>query len=257
MSLNDVGKNALSSVTGAVEKAKLYIHKTADVKGLDPAKLTSATMGALIGAVSMIDSSVKKLDIDTYEMTVQYNPSTLTIQANAESIPFTYLQQNMDNGIPNQSLRPPMVVLSVQLIFDDMNTQDAFMMDRLRLTAGSLVSDAASVAKMAKGGYTVQPQTNGLLATVMRANTKIVTFCWADMSFTGQVVEVQAKYTMFSPSGRPIRSMVTMNIAQQVEAGSDIKYWDNVLDQTFKNSSALAGKGADQKLGNILNLNAF
>ena len=128
-----------------------------------------------------------------HEMEVQYNPSSLIIQANAEAIPFKYLQANVDEGVPNQNLRPPQVVLSVELVFDDMNTQDAFMMDRVRLSAGSVISDVAAVAKEAQGGYTVQPQTNALLATLMRANTKTVTFAWADMAFTGQVIEAEAQ----------------------------------------------------------------
>lgn len=257
MAVMDLVNSLGNSVLGRVEKAMLYIHDTSGAEGVQSQDLVSTTMEVLAGAASAIPTSTNRLSIRSHEMTVQYNPESLSIQANAEAIPFTYLQQNVDSGIPNQNLRPPMVVLSVQLVFDDMNTQDAFMLDKLRLSVGAAISDVAGAEKLAKGGYTVQPQTNGLIATVMRPNTKVVTFVWADMAFTGQVTEVQAKYTMFSPSGRPVRSVVQLNIAQQVESESDSAYWDQVLDKTFQQGSVLSGKSMDQQIGNILNLNMF
>ena len=91
----------------------------------------------------------------------------------------------------------------------------------------------------------------------MRPDTRVVTFRWADMAFTGQLIEVQAEYTMFSVSGKPVRSKVRMNIAQQVESDADIQYWDKVLDTTFSGNGEAGGKDMGQKLGNLLNLGAF
>lgn len=249
MAVSDVAK----SVIGMVEKAKLIIHETSGAEKLNSQKVSETTIGMLSGA----SSPTAGANLRSHAMTVQYNPSSLTIQANAEAIPFKYLQANVDEGVPNQNLRPPQVVLSVELIFDDMNTQDAFMMDRMRLSADALIQDGAAIAKEFKGGYTVQPQTNALLATLMRANTKTVTFAWADMAFTGQVIEVEAQYTMFSPSGRPVRSMVHLNIAQQVESQADSDYWEKAMDKTFEKNGVFSGKGLGQKVGNILNLDSF
>ena len=265
--LKNIGTNLGNSVLGNIEKAKLYIHSSVGAEKINSQQVVQGATQALAGA-SAVGSAVSGVltgssgsgttAIHTHEMTVQYNPSTLTIQANAESIPFTYLQQNIDNGIPNQNFRPPMVVLSVQLVFVAMNTQDAFMMDKLRLSVGSVVSDiSAGIMTAKKGGYSVQAQTNGLIATVMRPSTKVVTFAWADMAFTGQITEVQANYTMFSPSGKPVRSTVTMNIAQQVESDSDNSYWDKVLDNTFGANGTLNTQTLGQTAGNLLNLNMF
>ena len=249
------------SVLGGIQKAYLIIHKT-DAQSISSAQVTAAAQNALLSAASnasagALSGALNGAGAAATVLQVQYNPTTLSIQANAEAIPFTYLQQNVDNGIPNQNLRPPMVVLSVELIFDAMNPQDAFMLDKARLSVGTMVSNVAGIVQSTKGGYTVQPQTEGLLAALMRANTRLVTFRWADMAFTGQLIEVQADYTMFSVSGKPIRSKVRMNIAQQVESDADCKYWDSALDNMFKSGDEVSLKGAGQKLGNLVNLDAF
>lgn len=241
--------------TGAVQKAFLVVHEqdaskieSKNVSADTLNKLTAATAGSTLSAVT--SSLSEKGLTGSRVMQVQYNPSSLTIQANAQAIPFTYLMQNIDEGVPNQNFRPPMVVLSVELVFDAMTPADAFTMDKTRL-AETVVIGAVSAAK---GGYTVQPQTDGLVAAILRPETRLVTFRWADMAFTGHLMEVQADYTMFSGSGRPIRSKVRMNIAQQVESDADIQYWNNALEKRFESGSFQNLKSAGQAVGNLLNL---
>lgn len=248
-----------NSALGSVQKALLIIHKS-DASQIDSSQVAVSAANALQGAaagLSATSTALRGAGLNTSVMKVQYNPTSLSIQANAEPIPFTYLQQNIDSGIPNQSPRPPMVVLSVELIFDAMNPKDAFMKEKISLSTGGIVSSVAGAAQAAKGGYTVQPQTDGLIAALMRPSTRVVTFRWADMAFTGQLIEVQAEYTMFSVSGKPVRSKVRMNIAQQVESDADIQYWNKALDNMFGNGNEAGGKSAGQSLGNLLNLGAF
>lgn len=261
--------NPMAAALGSVQKALLVIHKE-DAMLVDSSQVAANTQAALAkaassgvpgaGAATMAATSaaLTGAGMKSTVLQVQYNPASLSIQANAEPIPFTYLQQNIDSGIPNQSPRPPMVVLSVELIFDAMNPKDAFMLDKLLPSTGGAVSSVAGAIKTAAGdGYTVQPQTDGLVAALMRPSTRVVTFRWADMAFTGQIFEVQAQYTMFSVSGKPIRSRVRMNIAQQVESNADIQHWDQALDQMFQNGNDVSSKGRDQTLGNLLNLGGF
>lgn len=248
-----------ASALGSVQKALLVIHKM-DASEVNSAQVAVSAANALQGAaqgMSATSAAMQGARMQTSVMRVQYNPSSLSIQANAEAIPFTYLQQNIDSGIPNQSPRPPMVVLSVDLIFDAMNPKDAFMAEKFSLSTGGVVSSVAGGLQAAKGGYSVQTQTDGLIAALMRPSTRVVTFRWADMAFTGQLIEVQAQYTMFSVSGKPIRSKVRMNIAQQVESEADIQYWDKALDTMFSSGNEAGGKSAGQAMGNLLNLDAF
>ena len=254
-----LGNTLATSALGSVQKALLVIHKL-DAAEVNSAQVAVSAANALQGAAAGMgatSAAMRGAGMQANVMQVQYNPTSLSIQANAEAIPFTYLQQNIDSGIPNQSPRPPMVVLSVDLIFDAMNPKDAFMAEKFSLSTGGIVSSVAGVSQAAKSGYTVQPQTDGLIAALMKPSTRVVTFRWADMAFTGQLIEVQAEYTMFSVSGKPIRSKVRMNIAQQVESDADIQYWNKVLDTTFSGNGEVGGKDMGQKLGNLLNLGAF
>ena len=105
--------------------------------------------------------------------------------------------------------------------------------------------------------WSVKAQTNGLLAALMKESTRTVTFKWADMTFTGEATEAQARYTMFSPLGHPVRSVVRLNIIQQVRGQADITYWDKAFDKLFTPQDGLAeagGKSAMQQLGNLINI---
>ena len=254
-----LGQVLSTSALGNIQKALLVIHKL-DASEVDSSKVAASTEAALLGAASGMSATSAALGGSAGKvcvMQVQYNPSSLNIQANAEAIPFTYLQKNADSNVPSQNSRPPMVVLSVELVFDAMNPKDAFMAEKFSLSTGGTVSSAAGIAKAAKGGYTVQPQTDGLIAALMRPQTRVVTFRWADMAFTGQIIEAQAQYSMFSVSGRPVRSIVRLNIAQQVESDADVQYWDKALDKGIESGQLERGKDVGQELGNLLNLGAF
>lgn len=249
----NMAKDLGSSALGIVPKAMLILHTEDDgaaaanpmaqtKKALEGAAGAGAAGGALSGA---------------HVLEVQYNPSSISIQANSVVTPFQYLQQNIDNGIPAQSFRDPAVVLSVELYFDDMNPKDAFMIDKLRLSVGDAVSGVSGLVKAAKGEtYSVMPQTNGLLAALIRDKTRMVTFKWADMSFTGEMTEANASYTMFSVSGRPVRSVVKLSITQEVKAG-DEKYWTKAFDSAFGDETAAkttVGKSFADRYGNLLNI---
>jgi hypothetical protein len=109
--------------------------------------------------------------------------------------------KNLENEVPNQMVAPPRIVMSVDLIFDAVNLKDSFMFEKLRFSVGDEFSMVAALLK--ERGYTVQPQTNGIIAAMLREGTRQVTFKWADMSFTGYLQEASARYTMFSVSGKP------------------------------------------------------
>ena len=111
------------SALGSVQKALLIIHKL-DASQIDSSQVAASAANALQGAaagMAATSAAMQGAGMNTSVMKVQYNPTSLSIQANAEAIPFTYLQQNIDSGVPNQSPRPSMVVLSVELIFVAMN----------------------------------------------------------------------------------------------------------------------------------------
>ena len=200
-------------------------------------------------------------DDDTYYMRVQYNPSSITYQANAQPIPVKYLQNNVDTSVPTQRMRNASIVMSVQLLFDDTNVKDAFMEDKLRMASmGDIASTATGIYNNigTRTGYSVMPQTNAILAALLRDTTRShVAFAWGDSKFEGELTEAQANYTMFSVSGKPVRSTVTINITQEIQnIASD--NWDKAFDKVFgtKDKGRDAAKASASRVtGNLLNFN--
>lgn len=214
---------------GGIKKACLIIRapNNGDIPDMTPEMKTFARLSG--------NAPTGKTKLREQAIEVQYNPSSLTLTANVDSIQYASLQKNACETIPNQNTRLPTVVLSVELYFDAMNPRDAFMIDKARLSAGDAVT---GISRLAHQSYSVQPQTAAMLALPMREESKHVTFRWGEMAFTGVVSEIQAEYTMFSVSGKPIRSHVYMNISQEIASEGEEKYWDAVIDRMFKKKQA-------------------
>ena len=255
--LQGIGNN----IFGNPKKAMLIIPADTETV-LDDAQLAMRTAGVLesagmIGGAAEAQAKKAMQLAGFHILQVQYNPSTLSISANASPMPVQSMQSNMDTAIPNQNERPPSIVLSVELVFDAVNNKDAFMFEKFRLSTGDVVSAGAGIAKSFGGGYTVLPQTNGLIAAALRKNTKDVIFKWADMTFGGGITEASARYTMFSVSGKPIRSLVKLNISQKVEGTANNHYWNNAFEKCFGDqyvSQLSGGMDAGQYLNNLLNI---
>jgi len=157
--------------------------------------------------------------------------------------------------MPTQITHPPSITMSVELIFDAVNVKDCFTADKLEIFSVSGV--VSSLAKLIRDPYTVQPQTNGLLALGMLSKYRRLTFHWSDTTFSGEVSETQARYTMFSVAGRPVRSTVQLQIRQQLENKNEKQRWNDKFDKCFGNESFAGDSGRiskNQMVGNLLNL---
>lgn len=281
-------QNALSSLTGNVPKAILCVRKppvtgssttmkqvaedTASLQksllksteeqlnGLTAGnKIASQTFGSLTGTGGALAGS------NYLALEVQYNPSSIYMDTQAGS-QVQYSGGALGNGSNNQiiqSTQPASTTMSFQLIFDDMNPSDAFMLENTAPTVGNAVSGVSSLAKKAGGGgYSVQAQMDGLIALLASDVTRQVIFFWAKMCFRGEVVSASSRYTMFNKDGNPIRGVVDLSIRQG--DGPDFEYETLYWDQAFTNifgdamtDMASGGTSTFSKLtnNNILNLN--
>jgi hypothetical protein len=252
MASGQVVENVAASVLGNSKKAFLVIHKDADMSSESVAELAERALRLSEGgnpAVADVFGGGK-----THALQVQYNPSSISFNANVEPINFKSLQSRGGDVGLSQHGRPTSVTMSVQLVFDAMDAKDSFMADKFRLSA----SDAAQIAAARFGGkkYSVRPHTNALLAMLMRKESACVTFHWADMTFHGLVDKAKARYVMFSVSGEPVRSFVDVSI-NQIEQSFDNKYWTKAFDKCFGDEGAsgdFGGQLKGQYVGNMLNL---
>lgn len=154
----------------------------------------------------------KTLGNDFKIMEVQYNPSKLNLSTSAGDTPLENPQAGGQMGIITEISRPPETYLDLELFVEGENT-------RVKI--------------------------NGFLGMMSSELTRRVIFYWGNMCFPGEVVHVSAKYSMFSPEGRPIMGTVSLKIRQEVSGGKEYEYWIKAFDKLFekrKNELLHSGK---------------
>ena len=281
-----IGENMLRSISGSVDKAILCVKKPHwdramlidadektgaitgrrfDLTGSKEATVLQSALAGLAenkGGMFSLGKSVEKTVKDHgYQIfKVKYNPSKIQMSSNAGS----FLQPGVGGpgtSTVSQVIMPATTYMSFEIILDEENHQDAFMFDKMNnLSTGAVVSDVSGVVKNIKDeeGYTVRPLVEALMGILTQAETREVVFFWSEMAFAGEVVSIDAQYTMFNPVGNPIRAVVKFTIKQgsknkykdngeKVVENPYQDYWDHVYDKMGE------GGGWQGKVGNLLN----
>lgn len=277
--------NVVSSVTGKIDKALLCVKKPAAAQvntalgsmfeAVGAAMPSSVLPGlpAIGGAISNVDlraklaasqkgflssfTSVESIAKNQgyHVMEVKYNPSRIKISSHSENQMMPG-PGGAGTNMQIQSPVPAMTIMQVELVFDDMSKQDAFMFEKFTdVSAGAIISDVAGAAKNIFGdGYTVQREIEGIIGMITQSETRQVVFYWGDMAFAGEVISINAKYTMFNPIGHPVRGVVNLTIREggpDNDASGDA-YWSDAYREMLK-GEGLFGKLAGAA-GNLLNL---
>ncbi len=258
-----------SSLTGNILKAILCVRKIPKSSGLKgEAAVRSAAISADSLQKKLLQSTEKALASGSradfrsltgvggpmagsgyLAMEVQYNPSTLHMETQA-GVQVDYGGGSLGGRSSNQIVRtnqPVSTTLGFQLVFDDMNPQDAFALENMAPTAGNLVSGSADLMKKArKQEYSVQTQMDGIMSLLTQDETRQVIFYWAKLCFCGELVSVESRYTMFNKSGNPIRGTVDLSIRQGNEPvyGYDESYWDQAFTKAFGKMGMAMDRGA-------------
>lgn len=253
-----LGQNLLSSLTGNIPKAVLCVRQMSSQnassiqetlkKGEElQKKLLQETGNALNGLPR--DSSKAGLTYNSQTqaggimansgylaLEVQYNPNSIALDIHADQPARKSGGDLGSKGVNQvvQACQPMAATMKLQLIFDDMNPQDAFMMSNMASSVGNAVSGVSGLAKKANGnGYSVQAQIEGLMAALTRPETRQVIFFWSKMCFRGEICSVNARYTMFNKSGSPIRGTVDLVIRQAGGGAMEEMYWDEAFTFAF------------------------
>lgn len=184
---------------------------------------------------------------------VQFNPAELEIEASAPQ----EQQKNAEDGcVKTQPKKKPQMFLTVTLYFDDAQPYDAFLTEKLTPGVnGSMIATVKNAVQTIRkeNVHTVQPEVEAFIAALRNPGTRNITFRWADFSFRGILQDVNATYTMFSVSGRPVRAKVFLRLRHDTEEDS-IKPWTNAYSEVFGASENNLTK-ASQKLSGLLNFN--
>lgn len=281
--MNAVVQDAVSSLTGNLPKAILCVRDLSQAQGGDKGdaakkasdlqkRLLKSTEDALNGLMednragsqtfrSLTGKNGVMAGSGYLALEVQYNPSSISMSTQAGK-QVQYSGGSLGQGGANQItqiVQPVSTTMSFQLVFDDMNPQDAFVLENMAPTAGNLVSGTADVARKVRGAYSVQAQMDGLMSLLTQPVTRKVIFYWAKMCFQGELVSVSSRYTMFNKDGNPIRGMVDLTIRQGEESGFDVAYWDEAFTRTFGDPgtdqiSGKMGMATKAMQNNLLNI---
>lgn len=273
---NSMVNNFLSSVTGNTNKAYILLNKnpvlSRNASGetignmanlasrlqetVEQAGKNQLSFTSLSGMVSGVSNATSALGTGSYlPMQVQYNPNAISFSGTQGRI----RRSGVGGQDQFQQLDVPVeTVMSVELTFDDTNIKDAFMFEKLSVTnLGGIVQTVEDVRRMFKGGYSVQDLSEVFVGAMVRPSTRWVAFVWNKMIFWGELTSVRVRYTMFNPSGSPIRSKVTLRIRQDAQPGKNPyateKTWEKAFDQMFKTKYKTNGFNVSNKVSNFLN----
>ena len=224
------------------------------------------------GVLGMASKALNKASVSTYgdiksdvernhyiALEVQYNPGSLRLDTSAGK------QQSMVGEGMNKQMRtfesPVSTTLSFELLFDDVNNMDAFMLSDNPITGLTVSNVTNQVTSMIKKNYSVQRQMEGLLSLLTIESAKHVIFFWGNMCFRGDVTRVSTAYTMFNKKGYPIRGKVGLSIrqgsainARDADAKYDDGYWDNAFDKTFTEKGNAVSTWRKATNNSLLNL---
>lgn len=194
---------------------------------------------------------------------VQYNPSTLTFYGRAGELRNESVGGGAVSRMHNYTL-PEETILSVELLFDDTNLTDAFMMDGSIASVGGI---AGAAKQMFSKDFSVKNISELFISAMFHPATRLVIFAWNKTVFWGEITSADVTYTMFNKKGNPIRSKVSLQIRQDklsepIEGGDgkteeydSEAYWDKAYDAMFSAKSGKSAFGTGNMASNIFNLN--
>ena len=189
--------------------------------------------------LSEAEMAVEMLTIGFIPVPVQYNPATISMQSVGGAIEkYTAMGNDSPNSLVSMDKKTS-TYLTVDLIFEEVINSDAFGSTTME-NGGVNISNSVDMAKdmvaNLSGDVSVRTKVEGLISLLMLKRTRQIIFVWGNMFFHGELLSVNANYTMFNKNGNPIRATASIQIQQtngNATFKSDTEYWDEVLDEVF------------------------
>ena len=212
------GKGFKDSIKG-VKDGAVDMFKTAKSLGFKGSAVAAGK--SLGGALAPGQKSVTKVgevsdkDQNFYKIPVQFNPASMRMDSLQGKVKSMNSSGNSTAKLLNEQEFSGRTKLSFDLIFDDVNLQDAFMLQEVfDLNATKIVDKAASIYSHGQNIFSVKPRMELFMSLLVSPLTQHVIFHWGKMVFRGQVTGVTNQYTMFNTSGHPVRGTMHLEITQ-------------------------------------------
>ena len=251
--------NLLNRLSRSVEKAGEALDQVERV-------MNSVGMDASLARVMDTGLSLSNNYVGSAnELTFQFNPSTLRISAYGGGMtPISnYVAQNKSsdkqdnkNGENKSQISygpiQENITVDFKVIFDATQNTDAFMADKLNLSASGIGKTAGEL--ISQDVYSVRAVVEGFLIAVRNHDRRKVTFQWGSLSYTGSMNSVQSNYTMFNLSGEPIRAEVSIRLLATASEKNNYNYieeWTGRYNSLMK--KAKNGKISTSDSSNLAN----
>ena len=192
-----------------------------------------------------------------YRFNCQFNPNEISISGfGGEEIPIQSYRtkEGQKDAGSMMNTASTHIELHFKLIFDKVNIQDAFYIDKFTLSGTNAVKGAATAVGKAMGkNYSVQPQVEALTAIVRDRKKTLAKFAWGDMVYEGIINSVSAEYTMFNVNCEPIRAFVDVGMIlydEEVDgAHSDVWIKEYLKDIYSIKDAGIMGALQDEIMG--------
>lgn len=289
MGIENIAKAAGQSLTGGIEKAIIEIERRipADVNVTDvkAGKSLTTNLSQISDKISQQANKVaqnaasEKAIIEKWitatqeslakgapekkRFTVKFNPSQITFQGvgGGKVEKRDYEVEHKDPGqkvdISYQEMQPR-IQMNLQLIFDDYERTQAFMLEKFTDTSAAARTVATGITSAVKGRtYSVRPQVEGFIGALINPFTRKISFYWGKMKYQGVLNSVNAEYTMFSTDGNPIRANVNIGILLVDETldYQSMGPWQYSYLTVFGKEDQTNLGSAAQNVGNLFNIN--
>ena len=215
-----------------------------------------------------LNKEIDQIDADRFDYhykqrqyQVMFNPSSLKLTASGGGL----VAQRRNLGGENDKVGGVAIVyvpdtnknimLNVNLIFDQVNPSDAFAQVNPFETAGNVKSLVNAYNTIKGKDYSIQQDVEGFLSACRRPGTRYIRFSMGDMSYAGVLYQVSANYTMFNPTGEPIRAVVylSMTLIDTKMGYNDMGQFTESFQQVFQNKTQSLNT-LKNKAGAFLNL---
>ncbi len=191
--------------------------------------------------------------------TVQFNPNSLRLSGHAGGLvrKTSYKTQRRGGSNMEYSAGKTYIEFAVQLFFDAVDPQNAFLADKLALSPTNMITGVVKAGMTSSGdkNNTVQPQVEALIAALRNRHTRLISFHWGDFNYSGVLKSVNATYMMFNITGDPIRATVdlSMTCADSELYPNSLAVWQDRYSKSFGKGSESFVK-ASQVVGGLLNI---
>ncbi|MCR5251313.1 MAG: hypothetical protein K6E50_11965 [Lachnospiraceae bacterium] len=196
---------------------------------------------------------------------VQFNPSSLTLRGFGSG--FTPIMTYGTNGAMTQSTSQSVSInFNVRLILDQVDPFDSFMADKLNVSPTQLAQNAVKTGLTIAGvkKITVQDTAEAFVGALRSPYTRIITFHWGDMNYSGLLNGVTVNYVMFNQQGEPVRAYLDLSLRNNVSdlLPNSLGPWLDAYKAAFMSTDKQGVeqfKDLDtvrntQKFGNLINL---